>query len=695
MRRLTRRGRAGLGGLVAVSAVVAPFLVAGSPAAPARASETYPRQGSTIQFAGHGYGHGRGMSQWGAYGAASLGVKYDQILSHYYPGTTQGSLSDGLVRVWISGDSDRTTEVDGTSRLALCWTGSDNTARISHLGVSSQVTGFKIVNTTDGLRLFSRMADGTFATTPWSSITPSGTAATFVVAMTDTPALSDCTPSASSPVVQLVRGSSREGIRGGVRAFADGAAPSERTVGVMTMSSYLRSVVPSEMPTGWGAEALKAQATAARTYAARLRSAKSYAAYGADVCDTVQCQVFSGTATEDTNGDSAVLATAGRYVLYGGAPALTEFSASNGGWSTSANSSAFPYLVAQPDQYDGVVKQYGPSWPNPHSWVDSVPVSTLEQAYGLGRMTAFEVTRRDGHGDFGGRVLEVRLVGTSKPDGVVVSGSAFQSVAGLQHSWWAPRWSGTLHELTANGTADIVARETGTGRLRIYDTTATGAAGPVTVQGAGWQAATTVLLSGDLTDDGLADMVAVTTAGDLLLYAGDGHGWVTNGRVIGKGWTTYSQVIAPGDWNGDGEPDLMGVRKSTGELVFYAGLGGGSFRPGVVIGRGWDQAAQVTGVGDLDGDGRADLAVLMKGTTGEVRVYHSLSGGGFGPTTVAASGWTGVRMMRGVGDYTADGRPDLVVVRSDGALLLYPGNGSTFGSARTIGAGWQALDLLG
>lgn len=693
MSKVTRGGRLGVGALVALAALAAPLIVAGSPPAPARASETYLRQGSTIQFVGHGYGHGRGMSQWGAYGAATKGLTYDRILAHYYPGTTLGTLSDGQIRVWISGDTDRTTEVDGASRLALCWTGSDQKLRISHLGVSSTVGGFRIVRTGLGLRLYNRMVTGGFAATPWTSIVPAGNEATFVMAKGDVPALTDCTPSASSPLVQLVRGSSREGIRGGVRALAYGASPGQRTVGVLTMTNYLRSVVPSEMPTGWGAEALKAQATAARTYAARLRSAGSYP--GADVCDTVQCQVFSGSATEDRNADAAISTTAGRYVLYGGAPALTEFSASNGGWSTAPGSSGFPYLVAKSDSYDGVVPQYGASWSNPHSWVDSVPVSTLEAKYGLGRLTSFEVTKRDGHGDFGGRVLEVRLVGTSKPQGVVVSGSAFSAVAGLQHSWWAPRWSGTLHELTGNGTADIVAREKGTGHLRIYDTTASGAPNGVSVKGAGWDVASSVLLAGDLTGDSLGDLVMVTRTGELVLYAGDGHGWLGSSRVIGRSWTIFSQVISPGDWNGDGEADLMGVRKSTGELVLYAGLGGGSFRPGVVVGRGWNLAAQVTGVGDLDGDGRADLAVLMKGTTGEVRVYHSTAGGGFGATTVAGTGWTDVRMMRGVGDYSADGRPDVVVVRGDGSLVLHPGNGTTFGTPRTIGAGWDVLDLLG
>ena len=61
--------------------------------------------GSTIEVDGHGFGHGRGMSQYGSEGAARKGLNSTQIMEFYYPGTTAGQ-ARGRVKVWISGDND-------------------------------------------------------------------------------------------------------------------------------------------------------------------------------------------------------------------------------------------------------------------------------------------------------------------------------------------------------------------------------------------------------------------------------------------------------------------------------------------------------------------------------------------------------------------------------------------------------------
>ena len=58
----------------------------------------------SFTFKGHGYGHGIGMSQYGAEGAARDGKKYAAILDHYYPGTDLGSKS-GTIRVLVTADT--------------------------------------------------------------------------------------------------------------------------------------------------------------------------------------------------------------------------------------------------------------------------------------------------------------------------------------------------------------------------------------------------------------------------------------------------------------------------------------------------------------------------------------------------------------------------------------------------------------
>ena len=61
---------------------------------------TSPAQ-AVLVLDGHGWGHGLGMSQWGAYGYAKHGWSYARILAHYYPGTTLGPATTGTVRVLL------------------------------------------------------------------------------------------------------------------------------------------------------------------------------------------------------------------------------------------------------------------------------------------------------------------------------------------------------------------------------------------------------------------------------------------------------------------------------------------------------------------------------------------------------------------------------------------------------------------
>src|SRR6059058_4957452 len=78
--------------------------------------------GALLVFSGHGWGHGVGMSQYGAYGYAQHGSTYDQILAHYYPGTSLAAapaksirvlLADKKKQVTISADAPFTVR-DGT-----------------------------------------------------------------------------------------------------------------------------------------------------------------------------------------------------------------------------------------------------------------------------------------------------------------------------------------------------------------------------------------------------------------------------------------------------------------------------------------------------------------------------------------------------------------------------------------------------
>jgi SpoIID/LytB domain protein len=196
------------------------------------------------------------------------------------------------------------------------------------------------------------------------------------------------------------------------------------TVNVLSMDDYVRGVIPREMPASWQPEAVKAQAVAARTYATWSRGQFPTRYY--QICDTSYCQVYGGAGAEDPRSNAAVTATANQILTYDGQPAFTQFSSSSGGW-TSAGS--VPYLAAKADPYDDYDG-------NPvHAWTTELGAAKIERAYpAVGTLQGIQVTRRDGNGDWKGRVWTLVLQG-SKND-VTVSGDAFRARFGLRSSWF-------------------------------------------------------------------------------------------------------------------------------------------------------------------------------------------------------------------------------------------------------------------
>ncbi len=167
---------------------------------------------------------------------------------------------------------------------------------------------------------------------------------------------------------------------------------SGRTINRVLVEDYVRGVVPAEMPTSWPADAVRAQAVAARSYAVRLRTNRRYPSY--DLCDTTACQVYRGMGAETTGGDAAVRATAGTILTYRGTVALTQFASSNGGHSAQGD---YPYLRPQPDPYDGAVRS--------QAWTRTIAATDIERRWpSVGTLCGAAGHRRDGAGAWGGRV---------------------------------------------------------------------------------------------------------------------------------------------------------------------------------------------------------------------------------------------------------------------------------------------------
>lgn len=396
--------------MAALATTAASTVIMVSGATPAFAETVDLTRADTVQVDGRGYGHGRGLSQNGARGAAVQGLDHPAILDFYYPGAERYDAGDPTVRVKITGSarSDATgpfTTLTG-SLLAL-----DDLQRGTSTPLPAGTSSCTARPSGDSLRL-----------------TCSGGAAPVDVLST---------------AVRLRGGIGGTGLslgptttrfyRGAVEVRRDGTGVVGIVVG--SMQEYLRGVVPLEMPASWEAAALRAQSVAARTYALRA-AADRPAGSTFDLCDTTACQVFQGMRTqtgetttvhEAAATDAAVTATSGLALRSGGRPAFTQFSAANGGWSTG--STVHPYLVARPDPYDGVTGSTS------HRWTTSAPVSRLAAAWpSVGRPVSLEVQTRDGNGEWGGRVLTARLTGTT--GAVQVTGDQLRSALALRSSWF-------------------------------------------------------------------------------------------------------------------------------------------------------------------------------------------------------------------------------------------------------------------
>ncbi|HEX6887564.1 MAG TPA: SpoIID/LytB domain-containing protein, partial [Candidatus Nanopelagicales bacterium] len=214
-------------------------------------------------------------------------------------------------------------------------------------------------------------------------------------------------------MVATQNGTVRRAYRGTVTATRLGSR-AVAVVNTVAMEDYLRAVVPSESSPSWPDEALKAQAVAARSYAAR--EARGRAARSFDVYDTTRSQAYPGAAILDSawrpvrsrehpRSDAAIAATAGLHVTVDGVPALTQFGASNGG-ATAA--SPLPYMTVQTDPWDARAMR------NPRlAWTHSIAAAELGRRARVGQVTAVEVLGREGAGPWGGRLTALRIVGTS------------------------------------------------------------------------------------------------------------------------------------------------------------------------------------------------------------------------------------------------------------------------------------------
>ena len=442
-------------------------------APPAPTTTAAPKR--TLVITGRGFGHGRGLGQWGAYGyATTKGWTSRDILDHFYGGTVPGAVSPtSAIGVRISAlDAKPLAVYQPKGRLYLRIEGSAGVIVPPAFIVGSQAAPTAVVPTSDlvvaaavtvpvgtdsapassstiapanatvidpplssgpGAAVRIRLARGAWEISdapgcsgPWTVRT---SLSSRTVTITTGPVDPAANPDDHTNMLHVCEEAQRRVYRGDMLAITDGKV--QRSVNLVGMEAYLRGVVPREISASWGdrgLEAVKAQAVAARSYAAaEKRSGFS------NTCDTISCQVYGGrgvvtakgfTSLEDLRTDRAIAETAGeiRVNPKTGVAIRTEFSASTGGYTAGGE---FPPVLDEGDAVD----------PNPNrNWERRLPGDTVRKSTKLGALIDVKVTARDGIGPDGGRANSVALV--YEKGSVSVSGGEFMRSFALKSSYF-------------------------------------------------------------------------------------------------------------------------------------------------------------------------------------------------------------------------------------------------------------------
>jgi len=296
---------------------------------------------------GRGFGHGVGMSQYGAYGFAKHGRDYRSILAHYYRGTSLERRKAQVVRVLLD--------------------------------VSGSDVGFSGASSACGRSL-----------SPASSYEAHRSGSSVRLRSSGGRLLANCGRKlrAAGGGSIVITGADR--YRGALEVVpTQSDAGSLNVVNAVAVDQYLKGVIPNESPASWPQAALRAQAVAARSYALSAQVDGN----GFDLYDTVASQVYEGMSSEEASTNLAAEATRGEVLAYGGEIAQTFFSACSGGHTESVQNVFFgpavPYLVGVPDPYD----HYCPL----HTWTlrfSNAEISAKLGGYLAGRLQKIVVTKR-------------------------------------------------------------------------------------------------------------------------------------------------------------------------------------------------------------------------------------------------------------------------------------------------------------
>jgi len=403
-----------------------------SPTAISPASSAGPTVlGDAITFYGRGYGHGVGLSQYGARGRALAGEDAATILAHYYQGTVLAPIDPSTrIRVLVL------SKWSASEAKPLVLYGRAGPWSIDGIAATlAPDARLRLIPTPliGGWRLVVDAADGTI--------------------LYDAPAPTDFTirGAAVETRLQLWSKPTRyDRYRGSLRVLVQ-SSTRVSVVNDVALEDYLGGVVPVEMPSTWPASALQAQAVAARSYAARrLRPAVSYF----DVPDDSTSQIYRGFLAEKATTNAAIAATAAS-VLLSGTTIINALFHSTGGGATESNENVYTSTsgrrIARPVGY---LRGSSDRAPDGTSFDARAPYATwTSRTYARAQLSAwFAADPRTNVGDLlaldlrdrgvSGRLVSVTLIGTAGSR--AVSGEIFRSVFNARRPATDPSLKSTL-----------------------------------------------------------------------------------------------------------------------------------------------------------------------------------------------------------------------------------------------------------
>ena len=164
-------------------------------------------------------------------------------------------------------------------------------------------------------------------------------------------------------------------------------------------------------------------------------------------------------------------------------------------------------------------------------------------------------------------------------------------------------------------------------------------------------------------------------------------------RAAGR-WGRMDLITAAGDLTGDNVPDMVGRNRRTGATAVYPGTAQGTFEGAVRTSPRFNDVDQLTGVGDMSGDGKNDLVVRQE-TTKRLYLFRGTDRAGYRKRVQLSADWSRFNLTAGVGDFNGDGDNDLVARDTDNRLWLVPGNGArSLGTPVMLPYRWGSFDII-